>query len=104
LSDKNRKDVLRALRKTHRRRKGISKEVKEKATSTESSSQTGSQALVNNDWTNWLVLHGSDKAMLEYVRGIGNKVGLDFKGGKNNSFDVLSGVGRKKTKGGGEVE
>jgi hypothetical protein len=28
-------------------------------------------------------------------------VGLNFKGDKNNMFDVLSGVGRKKSEGGG---
>jgi hypothetical protein len=101
LSDKDRKDVLRALRKTYRRRKGISKELKDKALGIESSSQSGSQASVNNDWTHWLVLQGSDKVRSEDVRGIREKVGLNFKGDKNNMFDVLSGVGRKKSEGGG---
>jgi hypothetical protein len=104
LSDKDRKDVLRALRKTNRRRKGISKELKDKALGNESSSQTGSQASVNNDWTHWLVLHGSDKVRSDDVRGFGEKVGLNFKGDKNNMFNVLSGVGRKYSEGGGVAE
>jgi hypothetical protein len=67
-----------------------------------SSSQSGSQNTVNNDWTNWLVLHGCDKVKSDDVKGIGKVVGLKFKGDKNNSFDVLSGVGRKNAEGGGE--
>lgn len=66
------------------------------------STQSGSQASVNNnDWSNGLVLHGSDKAKSEDVRGIGKVVGLNFKGDKNNTFDVLSGVGRKNKEGDG---
>jgi len=87
LSDENRKEVLRAFSKTHRRRKGVSKVSKDKVIGNESSSQTGSQVLDNNDWTHWLVLHGSDKAKSDDVRGIGKKVGLNFKGDTNNMFD-----------------
>jgi hypothetical protein len=78
--------------------------LKDKALGNESSSQTGSQASVNNDWTHWLVLQGTDKVRSHDVRGIGEKVGLDYKGDKNNRFDVLSGVGRKKSEGGGEAK
>jgi len=98
LSEKDHKEVLRALQRTHRRRKGVFEVVKDKVTVNESSSLSGSQASVNNDWTHWLVLHGSDKAKLDDVRGIGKKVGLNFKGDKNNMFDVLSGGGRKNSK------
>jgi len=48
-----------------------------------------------------LVLHGSDKAKADDVRGIGRMVGLNFKGDKNNKFDVLSREGRKNAEGGG---
>jgi len=41
---------------------------------------------------NWLVLHGSDNALSDDVRGIGKLLGLNFKGDKNNKFDVLLGV------------
>jgi len=71
LSDKDRKEVLRALRKTNRRRKGIYEVLKDKVNSNDSSSQSGSQVSVNNDWTHWLVLHGSEKAKSDDVRGIG---------------------------------
>jgi hypothetical protein len=61
----------------------------------DNSSVNGSQSSVNNDWTNWLVWHGCNKTMLDDVRGMGKAVGLNFKGDKNNRFDVLSGAGRK---------
>ena len=82
----------------------VSDTSKEKVISNDSSSLNGSQAFVNNDWMNWLVLHGSDKAMSEDVRGIGKVVGLNFKRDKNNMFDMLSGVGRKNKEGDGKGE
>jgi hypothetical protein len=98
LSDKDRKEVLQALRKTQRRRKGISDNFKKKnkAISNASSSQSGSQASVSNDWTHFVVLKGSEKAKADDVKGFGQKVGLKFTGDKNNMFDVLSGAGRRK--------
>ena len=49
LSDEDRKQVLRALRKTHRRRKMSSGVSKDKVTSFETSSGNDSQNSVNND-------------------------------------------------------
>jgi hypothetical protein len=40
--------------------------------------------------------------MSDDVRGLGESVGLKFKGDKNNRFDVLSGVGRKNKEGDGK--
>jgi hypothetical protein len=102
LSADDRKEVLRALRKTHRRHKEVPAASKDKVTLSDNSSVNGSQSSVNNDWTNWLVLHGSSKVMSEDVRDLGKVVGLNFKGDNNNRFDVLSGVGRKKKEGEGE--
>jgi hypothetical protein len=102
LSEKDRKEVLRALRKTHIRRKRSSDVSKNNTKCAENSSHSGSQASVTNDWAPWLVLHGSDKVKSDDVRGIGTTLGLQYKGDKNNRFDVLSGVGRKNPKGGGE--
>lgn len=95
LSEEDRKEVLRALRKTNRRRKVHSVCSKDKEISNDSSSVNGSQSSVNNDWMNWLVLHGNSKVMSDDVKGMGKAVGLSFKGDKHNMFEVLSGAGRK---------
>jgi len=47
-----------------------------------------------------LVLHGNKNVVSEDVCGIGKTVGIEFKGDKNNMFDVLSGVGRSKSESG----
>lgn len=101
LSEKDRKEALRAIHKSHKRREVVLKGSKDKINIIAPSSQSDSQASINNDWTNWLVLHGNDKVMSDDVRGIGKMVGLNFKGDKNNRFDVLSGTGRKDADGGG---
>jgi len=101
LSDEDRKQVLRALRKTHRRCKVASGASKDKLISNDSSFVNGSQNSVNNDWTNWLVLHGNDKVLSDDVRDIGKAVGLNFQGDKNNMFDVLSGAVTKNKEGDG---
>jgi hypothetical protein len=56
---------------------------------------SGSQVSVNNDWMNWLVLHGNKNKAIDDVCEIGKAVGLKFKGDNNNIFDVLSGARRK---------
>ena len=66
------------------------------------STTSNSQTSVNNDWNNWLVLHGNDKVLAEDVCAIGRTVGLTFSGDLNNKFDVLSGMGRKNREGGGD--
>ena len=102
LSDKDRREVLRALRRTSNHRKAGRGESKAKATWKEASSNGTSQTSVNNDWTNWLVLHGNDKVLTDDVCEIGRTVGLNFGGDQYNKFDVLSGVGRKNREGGGD--
>jgi len=102
LSDKDRREVLRALRRTTKNRKAGSGVSKAKVSSKVASSIDTSLTSVNNDWTNWLVLHGNDKVLSEDVCEIGRTVGLNFSGDNNNMFDVLSGVGRKNREGGGD--
>jgi len=99
LSESDRREVLRALRRTTKQRRAASKA---KATSKAASSNCTSQTSVNNDWNNWLVLHGNEKVRSEDVRDIGRTVGLNFTGDKNNMFDVLSGAGRKNREGGSD--
>lgn len=102
LSDEDQQKVLRALRKSNRRRKLVSNASKDKVNSNGDSSVNGSQSSVKNEWMNWLVLHVNSKVVSEDVRGVGNVLGLKFKGDKNNRFDVLSGVGRTNKEGVGE--
>ena len=97
LSERDRKAVLRALRRSTK-----SDVFKPKGKSNDVSSNNESQSSVNNDWMNWLVLHGNEKAASADVCGIGKAIGLKFNGDKNNMFDVLSGLGRKKIDGGGD--
>jgi len=102
LSDADRKEVLCALRKNTKKRKLVSGGSQTNVSMSTNSSLSGSQASVNNnDWPNWLVVHGNDRVQSDDVRGIGKTVGLNFKGDKNNMFDVLSGVGRKNKEGDG---
>jgi hypothetical protein len=102
LPAKDRLEILRALRKTVKKRGGLSDVTKNNVNSSDGiSNSTGSQSSVNNDWTNWLVLHGNKQDAVEDVCGIGKAVGLKFQGDKNNSFDVLSGAGRKNKEGDG---
>jgi len=102
LSDSDRREVLRALRRTTKHRREGSGASKAKDTSKVASSNSTSQTSMNNDWSNWLVLHGNDKVLSEDVCAIGRSVGLKFSGDSNNKFDVLSGVGRKNREGGGD--
>jgi len=95
LSNKDRKEVLRALPRTLKRRKVGSDVSKGKVIYVEGSSIGDSHSLVNNEWENWLLLHGNNKVMSDDVCGIGKRVGIKFGGDKNNMFDVLSGVERK---------
>jgi len=101
LSDCDRREVLRALRRTSRQRKAGSGAPKVQVHSQTVSSKGTSQTSVNKEWNNWLVLHGNDKVTSEDVCEIGRTVGLKFNGDKNNMFDALSGVGRKTREGGG---
>ena len=104
LTDKDRQEVLRALRKSEKKRRPVSNVPKVKVISDEGSSLGGSTPSINNDWSNWLVLHGNSKVVNDDVCNIGKMVGLKFKGDKNNMFDVLSGGGRRNPESGGKGE
>jgi len=45
---------------------------------------------VNNDWSNWVVLHGNGAVAVEDIWGIGKAIGVSFKGENHNMFSVLS--------------
>jgi len=104
LPDKDHKEVLRALRRTVKKRRMASEVSKTKVISNDGSAQSDSQSSVNNDWSNLVVFHGNDMVAVEDVWGIGKAVGLKFNGDKNNMFNVLSRVGIGKKEGGGKEE
>ena len=43
-----------------------------------------------------MVLHGSEKVVVEDVWGIGKAIDVNFKGDNHNMFSVLSRVGKEK--------
>ena len=96
LSDKDRKEVLRVLQRSERKRNTVTDGFKLKGISSVVSASNESQTSVNNDWGHWLLLHGNEKKKFEDVCEIGKVVGLQFVGDTNNMFDVLSGKGRIK--------
>ena len=100
LSNKDRQEVLRALRRTSKQRRKASNGYKAQVTLSESNSASPSS--VNNDWKHWLVLHGDEKTVNKDVSDIAHTVGIKFQGDKNNMFDVLSGTGRKNLGDGGD--
>ena len=100
LSESDRREVLRVLRRTTKRRRSVSGAAKAKAASKAASSNCNSQTSVNNDWNNWLVLHGNENVRSEDVRDIGRTIGLNFTGENNNMFQVLAGTSRKNRESG----
>jgi hypothetical protein len=81
--------------------------------SSQASGGSSASGTSDNDWQNWVAVHGNDHQAVEDVRGIGKTIGLTFRGGKENMFRVLSrggkgngansshlsGVGARKEKG-----
>jgi len=55
-----------------------------------SKSQSTSSASVNNDWTNWVALNGSDESKVADVQAIGKTLGISFTGTDHNTFSVLA--------------
>jgi hypothetical protein len=96
LPGKERREVLKILKKEVRKRSGRSRPnksvtgVQQKS----SGSDDSSVASVNKDWENWVVMHGDEKVAVEGVRGIGEAINVKFKGDSTNMFSVLSRGGR----------
>ncbi|XP_039690367.1 uncharacterized protein [Medicago truncatula] len=99
LPTKDRKVVMKILKKNDRKFKGsnsirktarmISKDLSENSSS--------SSSINNSDWKHWVVLHGSDKVVAEDVKTLGESIGVNLSG-YNNRFGVLArkGMGKKK--------
>jgi hypothetical protein len=87
LPTKDRGEVLKVLGKCARRRRGG-----DHAASTESSASRPT----NNDWQNWVTVHDDDQMVVDNVWGIGQTIGVTFRGDKENMFHVLSRAGKGK--------
>jgi len=99
---KERKVVLKELKHQRRQRRlrmfsGGGKSTGE----AETNSSDTSQISVNNDWQNWVVLHGDKEVVVNVVWGIGKAIRVNFNGDNANMFNVLSHRGRRSDKGGG---
>jgi hypothetical protein len=97
MSDRDRKDIFKVLRKNEKtkRVRKVSCDFKAAANSNDDSSKNSSTS-VNKDWQNWVVLHDKGKVVADDVRDIGKAVGVQYKCATNNSFNLLTRDGRKE--------
>ncbi|MCI00512.1 DUF4283 domain protein, partial [Trifolium medium] len=91
LPSKDRREVLKILKKKVRRRSGRTSSnrscaVKQISTSREDSSS----ASVNNDWKHWIVMHGNEQLDVDDVWGIGKAIGVKFNNDNVNMFSALA--------------
>jgi hypothetical protein len=96
LSCKDRGEVLKVMgRCVRKRRCGDQANISDPASSQASGGSSASEAS-DNDWQNWVAVHGNDHQVVEDVQDIGKTIELTFRGGKENMFQVLSRVGKGK--------
>lgn len=65
------------------------------------SDKSSSSCSVNNDWVNFVVVHGNEKVVVDDVKGIGEAISVQFNGSNNNMFGVLSRRGGERERRGG---
>jgi len=87
------KSKARKLHRSDRLKKAV------KVVSLGASDKSSSSDSVNSDWVNWVVVHGSEKVVVDDVKGIGEAIGVQFNGNNNNMFGVLSIKGRGRKEG-----
>jgi hypothetical protein len=91
LPSKDRGEALKALGKCIRRRRGGDQANRSNPASGQASSEESSAAgSDNNDWKNWVAVHGNEQMVVDNVWGIGQTIGVTFGGDKENMFNVLS--------------
>jgi len=76
------------IRKRRRQRERVTRSLEVIHQSTKS--QSTSSASVNNDWTNWVALNGSDESKAADIQAIGKTICISFKGTNHNTFSVLA--------------
>jgi hypothetical protein len=88
---------LKALgRCVRRRRAGDHANESNSASCQASSDLRSTSATSDNDWRNWVAVHGNDQLALEDIRGIGQTIGVTFRGDVENMFSVLTRTGSNK--------
>jgi hypothetical protein len=99
LPSKDQGEVLKALGKCVRRRRGG--ERSDPTSCRGASDESSASGTGNNDWTNWVAVHGNEQMVVDDIWGIGQTIGVTFRGAKKNMFNVLSraGKGKKETSG-----
>jgi len=85
-------DVMKALKQKIRKRQRLREKVTKyvEVATIGSSNESFSSTSVTNDLTIWVVLRGSEKAVVVDVEDIGKEIGVSFPGDTNNIFNVLS--------------
>ncbi|AES70226.2 hypothetical protein MTR_3g049960 [Medicago truncatula] len=95
LPSKDRKEILKVLKKQECKRNMLSKASKVMVNSLSNSSNMFNSS-VNKDWENWVLLHGKKKVVAEDVMEIGKTFGVKFSGDKNSIFNLLTKKGRRE--------
>jgi hypothetical protein len=62
----------------------------------DTSTESSASGPINNDWQNWVTVHGDERIAVDDVWGIGEAIGVTFRGDKENMFHVLSRAGKGK--------
>ncbi|CAJ2667463.1 unnamed protein product [Trifolium pratense] len=97
MPSKDRREVLKVLKKSVRQRRG-GDGVNRSCTMSRQASSDDSSSLgsVNNDWKNWVAIHGNDQLAVDDVWGIGKAIGVKFRGDNVNMFNILSRASKGK--------
>ncbi|GAU37650.1 hypothetical protein TSUD_220760 [Trifolium subterraneum] len=97
MPSKDRREVLKVLKKNVRSRRGGSRVNRScEVVHQDSSKGTHLSASVNNDLRHWVVMQGNERMVVNDVWGIGNAIGVKFKGDNSNMFNVLSRARKSK--------
>ncbi|PNX87532.1 hypothetical protein L195_g043622 [Trifolium pratense] len=104
MPSKDRGEVLKTLKKCVRRRRGGDGLNRSCYMSCHvSPGDSGSSGSVNNDWMNWVAVHGNDHMAVDDVWGIGKAIGVKFNGDNVNMFNILSRASKGKMKASGTM-
>jgi hypothetical protein len=97
LPTKDRGEALKALGRCVRRRRAGDHANESYSTSCQASSDLRSASgTSDNDWRNWVAVHGNDQVAMEDIRGIGQSIGVTFRGDVENMFNALTRAGNNK--------
>jgi hypothetical protein len=96
---KDRGEALKALgRCVRKRRAGVQGNSSNMAGGQAFSDASSTSGANDDDWRNWVAVHGNDELAVEDVRDVGQSIGVKLRGGQENMFRVLSRKGLRKEK------